>query len=152
MSRKQTGWTLIELMIVVMLASLLMAIAVPGYRQFSQRAHRTDATIQLMRVTAQQERFYLQNGTYASNAQLTLAPPAGLGFTGTSDRGDYTIAIAPDAAGLAVGYTVTATPIAAGSGGTQSDDTDCTSFIVDQNGRMGANGGYVPAEVEECWR
>ena len=149
MLRSQTGWTLIELMIVVVLASLILALSIPGYRQYVQRAHRSDATIQLMRVAAQQERFYLQNGTYASNALLTLAPPAGLGFTGTSDRGDYSISVAPHAAGLAVGYTVTAVPDA---GGTQTDDSDCTAFSLNESGLKGANGGYVPADVEACWR
>lgn len=151
-ARNQSGWTLIEMMIVVMLASMILAIAVPSYRQYSQRAHRTDATTALMRIAAQQERFYVQNGTYASNAQLTVAPPAGLGFTGVSDRGDYNLAIVPNVGGLAVGFAATATPVPAGSGGTQADDSKCTAFSYDQNGRMGANGGYVQAVVEECWR
>ncbi len=146
---KQAGYSLVELMVVVLLMALLMAVAIPGYRGYTQRAHRSDATIQLMRVAAQQERFYVQNGTYASNALLTTAQPAGLGFSGISDRGDYDISTAAGPGGLAVAYTVSATPAA---GGTQTDDTACTSFELNQNGLRGANGAHVPADVDECWR
>ena len=81
-------------MVVVLLLSIIMALSIPGYRQYVQRANRTDATSDLLRLAAGQERFYLQNGTYATNAQLAAAPPAGLGFTGgKTQRGYYNVAI-----------------------------------------------------------
>jgi len=150
MRNGNTGFTLIELMVVVLIASILVGIGLPGYRDFVIRGGRTDATTALLKLTALQERFYLQNGIYASNAQLAAAPPAGLGFAGSkSEHGYYTLTVAPNAAGLAVGYTASAAPVA---GGKQADDSDCTAFSMDQNGRRGANGGYVPADVAECWR
>jgi type IV pilus assembly protein PilE len=151
-SGRQRGFTLIELMIVVVLICIVMALGVPGYRQYSRRVHRADGMIELMRLAAAQEKFYIQNGTYASNAQLTAAAPAGLGHGGMSERGDYSVAIAPHAIGLAVGYTVTATVVPEALGGTQEDDTDCPSFSIDQSGLRGANGGIVVTEVEKCWR
>ena len=85
MSRRR-AISLIELLIVIVLISIVISIGVPGYREYVQRANRADATTALLRMGAAQERFYIQNGTYASNAQLGLAPPAGLGM-GSSERG-----------------------------------------------------------------
>ena len=150
MVTQQKGFTLIELMIVVLLISIILGVAVPSYRGYTLRTGRTDAAIALLRVAAAQEKFYLQNGTYATNAQLSLDPPAGLGFTASkSERGYYALTVAPDAAGLAVGYTASAAPIA---GEKQATDPDCTAFSIDQSGRRGANNGYVPAAIEKCWR
>jgi len=147
---RQQGFTLIELMIVILLMSIILGISIPSYRAYTLRAGRTDASSALLRIAAAQERFYLQNGTYAGNGELALAPPNGLGFsTGKSERGYYGLAIAPDAAGLAVGYAVTATVDANEK---QNGDADCNSLSINQNGRRGANGAYVAAVVEKCWR
>lgn len=150
MPYRQIGFTLIEMMIVLLIASIILTAAVPGYRQYVLRAGRVDATNALLRVAAAQEKFYLQNGVYAANSALAAAPPAGLGFTASqSDRGYYNLAITPSAGGFTVGYTVSATTEPAEK---QKDDTDCTAFSLDQSGRRGANGGYDAATVEKCWR
>jgi type IV pilus assembly protein PilE len=150
MHRKQTGFTLIELMITILLISIILGISVPSYRSYVLRAGRTDASTALLRVAAAQERFYLQNGTYAGNGVLAVDPPNGLGIANSkSERGYYDLAIAPDAGGLTIGYIFTATVDATGK---QKDDSDCTSISIDQNSRRGANGGYVAAVVEKCWR
>ncbi len=147
---RQQGFTLIELMIVILLMSIILGISIPSYRAYTLRAGRTDASSALLRIAAAQERFYLQNGTYAGNGELALAPPNGLGVaTGKSERGYYGLAIAPDAAGLPIGYTVTATVDANEK---QKGDADCNSLSINQNGRRGANGAYVAAVVEKCWR
>jgi type IV pilus assembly protein PilE len=150
MKDMQKGFTLTELLVVVLIVSILVGLGLPGYRDFIQRSGRTDASTALLKMQALQEKFYLQNGIYASNAQLAGAPPAGLGFVGAkTEHGYYNLTLAPDPAGLAVGYTATA---AIAAGGKQADDSDCAAFSVDQNGRRGANGGFNPAVVEECWR
>ena len=150
MPKSEKGFTLIELLVVVLIVSTLFGLSIPGYRQYVLRSGRADAVNALLRVAAAQERFYLQNGIYATNAQMQAVPPAGLGFTtAASERGYYDLAITPDAAGLTIGYMVTASVDASDK---QKDDTACVSMSVDQNGRRGVNGGYVPADVEKCWR
>jgi len=114
---RQQGFTLIELMIVIMLMSIILGVSLPGYRSYTLRAGRSDASSALLHIAASQERFYLQNGTYAGNAALALDPPNGLGFTNSkSGHGYYALAIVPDPdpAGLQIGYVVTATVDAAG--------------------------------------
>lgn len=137
---------MIELMIVVVLISIILGVSIPSYRQYMQRASRGDATTALLRLTAAQERFYLQNGTYAGAAQLALDPPAGLGFAGAlSERGYYNLNVVPNIAGLTVGYVAIATPA---PGGNQVDDSDCALFSINQSGTRTS----LPGNIDKCWR
>jgi type IV pilus assembly protein PilE len=133
------GVTLIELMIVIVVIGILASIAVPSYRNYVTRAQRTDAMSALLRVAAAQEKFYLQNNTYASTALLDDAPPAGLGINGT-ENGWYTLAIT--GADLTRAFTVTATPV---GGGAQATDTHCASFSL-------TSAGAKSATNSDCWR
>jgi type IV pilus assembly protein PilE len=126
--------TLIELMVVVVIVAVLASIALPSYRQFVLRSHRTEATAALLALAAAQEKFYLQNDTYTD--ELTDAPPGGLGLQATTENGFYTIEI--DAAD-ATGFTATA----AAAGG-QTDDDHCAEFSIDQAGSKSATHA-------DCW-
>lgn len=140
------GVTLLELMIVVVVVGILAAIAVPSYRAYTLRAQRSDATAALLRLAAAQEKFYLQNNTYAGNAQMGSAPPAGLGIAGT-EHGWYTLSI--DNGANALAYTARAVAPAASP---QFSDTACRTFTIDQSGARGALDAASGANVEACWR
>ncbi len=146
---KLRGFTLIELMITVVIASVLLAIAIPSYRDYVLRSNRADGKTALLSLSAAQERFYLQNGTYATQLQLTLPPPAGLGFTsGTSERGYYILTIAN---GDATGFSIVAS---ADPAERQSDDDDCQSFRVNERGQREAadsGGSFTQASTDTCW-
>ena len=136
---RMRGVTLMELMIVIVVIGILASIAVPSYRNYVMRAQRTDAMSALLRVAAAQEKFYLQNNTYAATAELDDAPPAGLGINGT-ENGWYTLAIS--SADLTQAFTVTATAVA---GGAQAADTHCASFSLTSTGAKSATNS-------DCWR
>lgn len=142
------GFSLIELMVTVAVVAIIAAVAIPSYRQYIRRANRTDATAALLRLAGTQERFYLQNNTYASNDQLDDDPPGGLGINGT-ERGFYSLIVDADPAGLDVGYTATATVVA---GEDQEDDADCASFSVTSQGVRSAIDSGGLDNTEECWR
>lgn len=129
------GVTLIELMIVIVVVAILASIAVPSYRQYVLRSHRTEAKAALMNVAAAQEKFYLQNNTYTD--ELSDAPPDGLGIPDTTEHGNYTIAIAAGADDTAFSATATAT-------GGQAQDTRCATFTIDQ-------AGVKTATNADCW-
>jgi type IV pilus assembly protein PilE len=135
--RRQLGVTLLELMAVVMVIGVLGMIAIPSYRQYMMRTHRTEAKTALLRIQTNQERFYLDNRTYSSD-------PDELGFAGdVSERGTYALAI--DGAD-AVGYTATATPRAGGAVDMR-DDAQCTQFSIDARGVRDATG----TDAANCW-
>jgi type IV pilus assembly protein PilE len=135
--RRQLGVTLLELMAVVMVIGVLGMIAIPSYRQYMMRTHRTEAKTALLRIQTNQERFYLANRTYSSD-------PDEVGFAGdVSERGSYALAIA---GADAVGYTATATPRAGGAVDMR-DDAQCTSFSINAQGVRTATG----TAAANCW-
>jgi type IV pilus assembly protein PilE len=146
------GFTLIELLIVVAIVAILASVSLGGYRQYVRRANRVDATSALLRISAAQERFYLQQSRYATTAdELTAPPSAGLGISATQ-HGLYDLAVIAGPDGAAAGYTATAT---ASSEAGQRDDEDCRIFSIDQSGQRGAAdaSGRESAEITaRCWR
>jgi len=139
------GFSLVEILVVVIVAGILLGVAVPSYQGYVLRSDRTDATNALIQITGSQERFYLQNGSYASNAQLAL-----LGFPAShTERGYYRLSITPHKGGLSIGYTAKATVVTTEK---QSADSDCAAFSIDEMGHRGANSGFNPTAVEKCWR
>jgi type IV pilus assembly protein PilE len=137
--RHVAGVTLLELMIVVTVIAVLGMIAVPSYRQYSMRAHRTDAKTALLRLSANQERFYLQNRRYGGTADL-----AALGFpSGKSEKGAYAITV--PVANTAT-YTARAAPTAGGAFD-MTDDAQCTAFSITAQGARTATG----TAAATCW-
>lgn len=148
MYRRNRGFSLIELLVTVAIVAIIAAVAIPSYRQYVRRASRADATTALLRVAGAQEKFYLQNNTYASNALLDDASPAGLGFGGT-ERGYYTVTLAPNGGGYQNGFVATATATA---GANQADDDDCQVFTVNEQGLRTAEDGGGGDNTDACWR
>ena len=139
--RSIRGVTLLELMIAITILGALVAIAVPAYRGYAERAQRTLAKDALLSLQAAQENWYLQNNTYTAN--LTS-----LGFPGgCSDWCVYTLdfTVAPDT----LGYTARARPTVGGgtNGVNQTTDTDCQWFTVTSTGVVDAG----PDPGDRCW-
>jgi type IV pilus assembly protein PilE len=142
MQIRMKGVTLIELVVVVAIVALLASIAVPTYRNYLLRSHRVEAKAALLNLAAAQEKFYLQNNSYAANSVLSTAPPTGLGIPGTTKNGYYTIAIS-NASTTTFAATATAT-------GAQTEDTDCATFAIDALGVKSATKSGGSASTA-CW-
>jgi type IV pilus assembly protein PilE len=146
MRKYMKGVTLVELMVVVVIIAVLMSVAVPSYRQYTIRANRSEGQAMLLQIAANQERWYLSNNTYATNAQLTLDPPLGLGMRNMSESGFYDLAItASDATTFAAVSTAQAG---------QAADTDCDVLAIDATGRRYAGPGPAFAannNLDKCW-
>ena len=140
MKKSARGMTLIELMVVIAVLAVIASIAVPSYRGYLRRAQRADATAALLQLRQGQEKFFLQNGQYATAAQLTLAPPAGLGMKTTSEHGHYNIVLNRP---TPTTFSVTATAT-----GGQADDGPCTSFTINEAGVRGSS----PSGITTCWK
>lgn len=64
--KKQKGYTLIELMIVVAIIGILGAIAIPGYIGYRLRAERSVAWTDLQAIRLLEEQFYAENNAYTA--------------------------------------------------------------------------------------
>jgi type IV pilus assembly protein PilA len=62
----EQGFTLIELLVVIIIIGILLAIAVPSYLGFRERAANNSAKANLRAALPAAEAFYSDNGTYAS--------------------------------------------------------------------------------------
>ena len=146
------GFTLIELIIVIVIVSVLASIALPAYQDSMRKGRRADAKTGLMDAANRQERFMLDRSAYTKDMQ-------NLGFGEDpmkSEEGHYSIDVDETATTALCGYAfdpndnappcyvLTATPVA---GGPQADDARCTKFILDSSGARQAEG----SAASECW-
>jgi type IV pilus assembly protein PilE len=69
--RKRHGFTLVELMVVIVIVALLAAIAVPLYINYVKDARRSEGAGALAAVATGQQTYYQRNGAYA-NALASL--------------------------------------------------------------------------------
>jgi type IV pilus assembly protein PilA len=70
----EQGFTLIELLVVIIIIGILLAIAVPSYLGFRDRAANNAMKANLRAALPSAEAFYADNGTYTgmTKAQLQL--------------------------------------------------------------------------------
>lgn len=81
-ARRATGFTLIELMVVVAIIGILAAIAVPVYTDYITRGKIPEATSALASMRIKLEQYYQDNRNYGSTANLCgVANPSSQNFT-----------------------------------------------------------------------
>ena len=156
------GFTLIELMVVVVIASILLAIAVPSYMGNIRQSRRTEAKTAVLDLAGREERFFATNGVNYSQLPTDMGYPA-LGAAVSVGSGYYGLSVCvPAAAGCggtanppatwavpaAPNYLVIATPI---GGQSQVNDTQCAAFFVDSTGRQMAISNTGVDTSQFCW-
>jgi len=63
--KEQSGFTLVELMIVVAIIGVLSAVAVPNFKKYQAKAKSSEAKVQLAAAYTAQQAFYGDFGMYA---------------------------------------------------------------------------------------
>jgi len=144
--RRLRGFTLVELMVTVAIATVLMSVAMPAFLGEIRKSRRTEARTSLLDLAGRTERYYNTTNSYLdAGGALT---PADLGYTGatwatlTLGNGYYTYTVAA----TATTFTFTAT-----AAGGQTQDTQCATFTVDNTGlQSSADSSANP--TTNCWQ
>ena len=118
---RKSGFTLIELMIVVAIVGIIAAVAYPSYTRYVVKGNRAAAQAHLIDLAQRQQQYFADSRTYGDSiGELNMTTPAEV-------LRHYTIAITTSD-GPPPSFTITATPIA---GGAQATDG---TLSIDQAG------------------
>jgi type IV pilus assembly protein PilE len=110
-----SGFTLIELMLVVVVLGVLGLVALPSFREAVVRSRRADGVAALTAVQQAQERWRSTNPSFTTSL-TELRQPA------SSPSGHYTIAIAS--------ADVRSYQLRATAAGGQAADADCKTLLL----------------------
>jgi type IV pilus assembly protein PilE len=100
--QKRNGFSLIELLIVIVIVGILASIALPSYRQYIIRSKRRAAQTALVDIANREQQYFIANRAYADDGDLGYVLPDDVGE-------NYTFDITLDA-GPPPTFTITFTP------------------------------------------
>ena len=162
---KQLGFTLLELMITVAIVGLLVAIALPSYRNYVLRGHRAEGRAAILDLMQQEERYSTQNNCYLgftnSGGTATASAPSPTsacgGVTASSVpfktySGDnlgvsyYLLSASSCGSGLSIQdcVQVTATPVAS--------DPEVGNISLTSTGTKSCSGTTYTTDPTKCWQ
>lgn len=138
--RKNGGFTLIEILIVVAIIGIIAAIALPSYQSYITRARIAQATSGLSAKQTLMEQYFQDNQTYVNTASPTGMPPACQQDTTTSPYFTFQCTTAP----TATTYLITATGTGPMAG---------FAYTIDNLGSKTSTlpSGWSTANAGVCW-
>jgi type IV pilus assembly protein PilE len=146
---RSTGFTLIELMIVVVIVSILATVGYPSYLDHVRKTRRSDAQAALLRVAQSLERCYTEYNAY-NDAGCAAVDGTGLATAYQATEGGYYTLSAT--ALSASGFTLQAAP-----NGDQANDK-CGRLRYNSAGQKGVTADANEdgsagnaADVAICW-
>ena len=143
-AKASRGFTLIELMIVVVVVGILAAVAIPQYRHYVENTRRGAAQVALMDAAQFMQRFYAANNNYAVALNGTPAAlPVSLTTIPADTAGNarnYTVQLVT----TPTGFTLSATPV---PGSAMANDR-CGVMRLTQTGARSVSSDILA----NCWR
>ena len=108
--KKSRGFSLVEMLVVVVIIAVLASIAIPSYRQYVIRGHRRAAQAEMADIATRELQYFAANRAFADTATLGVTLPPEIGDY-------YTYTVTPALSGSVPSFTITFTAL-----GTQASD------------------------------
>lgn len=141
--KTRRGFTLIEMMIVVVVIAILAVLVLPSYQGVVMKARRTDAKTALTTASQTLERYSTENPlTGYANATVSDTAGATVIARATTDDGHYRLTLTDK---TATGYVLSAVPQ-----GAQAND-GCKTFTLNQRGERGVSADATRS-ARDCWQ
>lgn len=137
MKKAKGGFTLVELMIVVIVIGTLAAIAYPSYAEYVAKGRRAECKSGILQTANLLERYYTVNNSYS----ISFESIGGKAFSGDSAEGSAcALSIAAGADGIASSFVVKGAPNRA--------DGKCGDLTYASTGQKGKSGSE---QLSYCW-
>ena len=143
--RKETGMTLVEVLIVLVIVAILAAIMLPSYQSNVRKAGRAAAKGALMDIAMRQEQYFINNKSYASSL-----PALGLPDPYYIDKATEVVSAAASSRAYQLtlsNTSVTSYDAVASTVHTQTSD-GCGNYTLKADGARSVSGS-IDASV--CW-
>jgi type IV pilus assembly protein PilE len=144
-NKKSAGFTLIELMIVVVIVAVLLTVALPAYQNSVLKSNRTAARGVLMNVLSREEQYFINNKVYTVNLS-SIGLPASYYIDNRAEQA---------AAGDSI-YKIelinlsTFTGVQAIPQNVQTKDDNCETLTLSRTGAKAASGNFS-SDPSQCW-
>lgn len=138
-SRRPYGFTLIEMLVVIVMLAILLTLALPSYRGTILKSHRSEARQALTAILNAQEAFRTYCGTYASRlGRAESCSDRAIRHASTTDNSYYALSISQVSASGFLAFAV--------AQGSQANDTLCSNMSVQ------VTGPEVIFLPKGCWK
>lgn len=152
--KRNSGFTLLELMIVVVVMAILAALAINSYSEQVRKSKRAEAVKSILQFQMSMEKYRAGCPTYADQASCRdRTVPADGDAVDTEDvpypsipdvaQNNYTYAVSGQST---TGYTITATKKASFA------DTKCGNFTMTVANSVSTKDVSVTGNKDYCWR
>jgi len=143
---QQSGFTLIELVVVIVIIGILVKIAVPAYTASVQKSYRTDAKTALLDLATREEKYYSVNNQYTATLSNLYPGTTATTLNVQSSGVSYYTISAPTVTAATTTTVASFSASAVPNAGMSQASDPCGTFTITSTGATSVSGS-----LSNCW-